>query len=160
MSTRIKKLFSLLLWYLPVVCVQLLSAHVTIGSIDPWYKSLAKASWTPPAWAFGPAWTLLYIMMTIAVWIICHKQVEKRQRYLAYALFFSQLIINGLWSFLFFGAHMTGLALIDLGLLILLVGLTGLHFFRINSVAGLLFVPYFLWILYAFSLNAAIYSLN
>ena len=160
MSRRTKKLFSLLVWYVPVLLVQIISAQVTIGSIDPWYANLVKSAWNPPPWVFGPAWTILYIMMTVAVWIIYHENKSKRQGSIAYSLFFCQLVINGLWSFLFFGAHMVGAALINLGLLIFLVGLTAIHFFRVNSLAGWLLLPYFMWITYAFSLNAAIYWLN
>lgn len=154
------KIGSLILWYLPVLLVQIVSGMVTANSINPWYQSLEKAFWNPPSWVFGPAWTILYLMMTVSVWMISCSEAPKKEKRTAYVLFFSQLFINGLWSFLFFGLHMPGLALIDLGLLIILVSTTILYFFYIRPSAAFLMIPYLLWILYAFSLNAAIWWLN
>jgi tryptophan-rich sensory protein len=160
MRKKTRSFTSLILWYLPVLCVQIVSGRITIGSIGSWYKNLTKASWTPPAWIFGPAWTLLYILMTISVWIIYCTKSTKNQYRIAYSLFFSQLLANALWSFLFFKLHMPGWALIDLGILILLIILTSICFFRIHRIAALLLLPYLMWTIYAFSLNAAIWWLN
>ena len=153
-------IISLLLWYVPVAFVQMISARVTIASINPWYNSLIKASWTPPAWVFGPAWTILYILMTISVWVVYRTQIASQSHRMAYPLFFLQLVANGLWSFLFFGFHMIGWALVDLTLLIVLIVCTTICFYRIKPVAGLLLIPYLLWCLYALTLNAAIWWLN
>ena len=149
---------ALLLWYLPVVAVQLIAGTITATSITPWYRALEKAPWTPAAWLFGPVWTVLYIMMACAVWLL--HQTAAPQRHWAYTLFFAQLFFNGLWSFLFFYFHLIGWALIDLGLLVGLIAMTITTFFRIRPLSGLLLLPYFLWSLYAFSLNAAIWWLN
>ena len=160
MIKKTKSFTSLILWYFPVLCVQVVSARVTIGSIDLWYRNLHKGSWTPPAWVFGPAWTLLYILMTISVWMIHCTKPKKSKRRTAYSLFFSQLLANALWSFLFFKLHMPGWALIDLGILILLIFATSICFFCIHRIAALLLLPYLMWTIYAFSLNAAIWWLN
>ncbi|QVL57929.1 MAG: tryptophan-rich sensory protein [Simkaniaceae bacterium] len=153
-------ILSLILWYLPVALVQLVSARVTVSSINPWYKSLNKAYWNPPAWFFGPTWAVLYIMMAIAVWIVYRTKSKLGKHWLAYSLFFTQLIANGLWSFLFFGLHSPGWALLDLTLLIILVAITSTFFFRIRRIAGFLLLPYLLWSIYALSLNIAIWWLN
>lgn len=151
---------SLILWYLPVALVQFISARVTVNTINPWYKNLNKACWNPPSWVFGPTWTVLYIMMAVAVWVVYQAEVKPSKHRLAYSLFFIQLIVNGLWSILFFGLHSPGWALLDLTLLVFLVAVTAIIFFRVRRLAGLLLLPYLLWSIYALSLNAAIWWLN
>ncbi len=153
-------LLSLVVWYLPVLVVQLVSARITVGGLNPWYQSLIKAAWNPPAWLFGPVWTLLYILMTIAVWLIYRDTNKKSKHAVAYILFFSQLALNGLWSLLFFKLHSPGWALLDLGFLLILVFVMTLYFYRIRPLAGLLLLPYVLWSSYALTLNAAIWWLN
>ncbi len=160
MKKKTKYFTSLILWYLPVLCVQIISGRITIGSIGPWYRNLNKGCWTPPAWVFGPAWTLLYILMTLSVWMIYRTKSTKSRHRIAFFFFFSQLIANALWSFLFFKLHMPGWALVDLGLLIFLIVITFIYFFRIHRLAALLLLPYLMWTIYAFSLNAAIWWLN
>ena len=151
---------SLIFWYLPVAAVQFASARVTIGSMDSWYQNLEKGWWNPPSWLFGPVWTVLYALMAVAVWIVYQTDAPRSQKRFAYTLFFSQLAVNGVWSFLFFGLQMPFLAAIDLLLLNVLIVLTGAHFFRVRPLAGALFIPYLLWTLYALSLNGAIWWLN
>lgn len=151
---------SLILWYLPVAFVQFIASRITVGSINPWYKGLNKAPWNPPAWVFGPTWTLLYLMMAVAVWIVFLTKPKTSKHKLAYTLFFMQLFVNGVWSFLFFGMHSPGWALIDLTLLVVLLVLTFIVFFRIRPLAGWLLVPYLIWSFYALTLNAAIWWLN
>lgn len=152
--------FVLMLCYLPVLAVQWLAANVTIHTLTPWYADLIKASWNPPSWVFGPVWTLLYIIMTISVWLIYRDNKHPKKHGVAYTLFFVQLTLNGLWSYLFFGWHYVGLALLDLALLFILVGFMMVYFFRLRKSAGYLLLPYFLWSGYALTLNAAIWWLN
>jgi translocator protein len=154
------KILTFFIWYTPVALVQMISGHTTVTSITPWYKALEKASWTPPDFVFGPVWTILYFMMTLAVWMVYQARATKHQHNLAYILFFTQLFANGLWSFLFFGFHLTGWALVNLVALIFLITATSICFFRIRPLAGLLLLPYLLWCMYALSLNAAIWWLN
>ncbi|MCB1072099.1 MAG: tryptophan-rich sensory protein [Chlamydiales bacterium] len=154
------KIPSLILWYLPVAFIQFLSSRVTIASINPWYKSLNKAPWNPPPWVFGPTWMLLYLMMAVAVWIVFLTKPKTSKHKFAYTLFFMQLLVNGAWSFLFFGMHSPGWALVDLIVLIFLLVLTFVSFYRICSLAGWLLIPYLIWSLYALTLNAAIFWMN
>lgn len=154
------KITSLILWYLPIAFVQAVSGRITISSSDTWYKSLEKAPWAPPSWVFGPAWTILYLMMAVAVWIVSNTKATKAKHRLAYSLFFTQLFANALWPFLFFRLQKTGWALIDLGILIGLITATAVSFATIRRLAGFLLLPYLLWSLYAFTLNAAIWWLN
>ncbi|MEZ5314913.1 MAG: TspO/MBR family protein [Chlamydiales bacterium] len=154
------RFISFLIWYLPVVCVQFFSGKITVTSIHPWYDNLCKGSWTPPNWIFGPIWTILYLMMALAISMVYRLNAKGVQYRLAYFLFFLQLFINGLWSYVFFGLHMIGWALIDLGFLILLITIMIVWFFRICRSASLLLFPYLLWVIYAFSLNLGVWWFN
>ncbi len=96
------------------------------SSIDGWYRTIAKPWWTPPDWVFGPVWTLLYIMMAVAAWLVWQTGDRVRP---ALTLFFIQLAFNLGWSLLFFGARSPGLALIEVVFLWTSVLLTMLAFF-------------------------------
>lgn len=158
MKDSFKHISSLIAWYIPIILVQVLGSSVTMGSINPWYQTLKKTAWNPPAWLFGPVWTLLYIMMGLSIWKIY--LAIKWTRVLPYVLFFAQLIANGIWSPLFFGLHSPFLAMLDLALLIALIIATIVCFFRIDKTAGWLLVPYLIWCCYALSLNIGIWLLN
>lgn len=127
------------------------------GAIDTWYRTLAKPSWNPPDWVFGPVWTTLYVMMAVAAWLVWR---TRDRVWPAMALFFVQLALNLLWSLLFFGARSPGLALIEVVFLWGGVLLTMLAFFGRQTVAGWLFVPYLAWVSFAGVLNFAIWSMN
>jgi translocator protein len=134
-----------------------LGGFSTAGAIDGWYRTIAKPSWTPPDWVFGPVWTVLYIMMAVAAWLVW----KTRDRITpAMALFYSQLALNLAWSLLFFGAQSPGLALIEIVFLWAGVLLTMMAFFGRSATAGWLFVPYLAWVSFAGILNAAIWFMN
>lgn len=145
-------MITFLKFYLPTLLLQLISGWMTVSSLNPWYAQLKKTEWTPPGWIFGPVWTVLYILMSIAITLVYDKKLA--------ILFFIQLFFNFLWSILFFGLKQPGLALIDLIILVGLVGWMGILFAQKNSLAGLLILPYFLWICYATFLNWSIWRLN
>ena len=127
------------------------------SAIDSWYRTIAKPSWTPPDYVFGPVWTVLYIMMAVAAWLVW----KTRDRVTpAMTLFYVQLALNLAWTLLFFGAQSPGLALIEVAFLWTGVLLTMLAFFGRHSVAGWLFVPYLAWVSFAAVLNAAIWWMN
>ena len=127
------------------------------GAIDGWYRSIAKPSWTPPDWVFGPVWTVLYIMMAVAAWRVW-KTGERVKP--ALVLFFVQLALNLAWTLIFFNAQSPGLALAEILLLWLSVAATMMAFFGRDTVAGWLFVPYLAWVSFAGILNAAIWMMN
>lgn len=160
MNIKRKGLFTLILWYIPVFLVQSIGGLITEPSLTPWYRSLQKASWNPPAWVFGPTWTLLYILMAVSVWLVYRTPSSKKAHRKAYALFFAQLFFNGLWSLFFFGMQNPGLALIDLIILLTLIIATTLAFYRIRRLAAYLMLPYLAWSLYALTLNFAIWWKN
>jgi tryptophan-rich sensory protein len=121
----------------------------------PWYEMLSKPVWTPPNWVFPLVWSLLYIMIAIVGGILL-----KGHDRLALRLWLTQLIMNALWSWLFFGLHRTGWALLDLlamtGCIVVLMVLS----LKRERIVAMLLGPYLLWVLYALSLNAGIFWLN
>jgi tryptophan-rich sensory protein len=134
-----------------------IGGFATQNSIDTWYAALAKPSWNPPNWIFAPVWTLLYIMMGVAAWLVW-KTGDRIGP--AMVLFGLQLVFNLLWSLIFFGLRSPGLALIEVVFLWGSVLLTMLAFFGRQTAAGWLFVPYLAWVSFAAILNAAIWWLN
>lgn len=142
-----------------LLCVTtgMIGGLVTAPSIENWYRTIAKPDWTPPNWLFGPVWTVLFIMMGVAAWLVW----KTRDRIApAMMLFGVQLALNLGWSLLFFGARSPGLALIEVVLLWGSVLLTMLAFFGRQRTAGWLFVPYLAWVSFAAILNFAIWSMN
>jgi benzodiazapine receptor len=123
----------------------------------PWYQTLAKPSWTPPNWLFAPAWTLLYIAMAFAGWLVWRNRGGLS---LPLGLWIGQLVLNAAWSWLFFGLHRPVAALADIvGLLVLILAFI-LTAAPVSRGAALLFVPYGLWVTFATALNASIVRLN
>lgn len=136
-----------------------LGAAITEPALENWYRGLAKPGWTPPDIVFPVAWSLLYVTMGIAAWLVW-KSAERGEARLPLTLFFGQLIINVLWSFSFFGQRSPFLGLVCLGALVLAVVLTTVAFSRVSRLAGWLFLPYLLWLGYAAALNFAIWRMN
>ncbi len=132
----------------------------TTRAIPTWYKALAKPSFNPPNWLFGPAWTVLYVLMVIAAWLVWKKGIRAAGVGPALVLFLVQLALNALWSVLFFGLHSPLAGLIDIVLLWLAILVTILLFLRVSTPAGVLLLPYIGWVSFATLLNAAILHLN
>jgi benzodiazapine receptor len=121
-----------------------------------WYEQLTKPTLNPPNWVFGPVWTALYLMMAIAAWLVW--RADGRTQPLG--LFAIQLSLNAVWSALFFGLHHPGWALVDIALLWVAVAATLASFWRSNTIAGCLLVPYLAWVTFASYLNFMIWRLN
>lgn len=132
----------------------------TAGGLRDWYDDLDKAPWNPPGWVFGPAWTVLYVLMAVAAWLVARTGLEQRAVQVALALYVAQLALNLAWSWLFFGARAPGWALVDIVLLCVLVAATMVAFWRVDTTAAVLLVPYLAWVLFAMSLNAWIVVKN
>lgn len=130
----------------------------TFKAIPTWYATLEKPSFNPPNWLFGPAWTILYLLMGIALYLVWQRQQEHKK--LAYILFFIQLVLNALWSIIFFGAHNLGLALVEIIFLWLAILWTIIAFSKISKTAGYLLVPYLVWVSFAAILNFFVFRLN
>jgi tryptophan-rich sensory protein len=132
----------------------------TTRAIPTWYKGLAKPSFNPPEWLFGPAWTALYLLMAVAAWLVWKRGIGAAGVKLALAVFLVQLILNALWSILFFGLRSPLAGLIGIGGLWLAILATIILFFRVSVPAGVLLLPYIGWVTFAALLNAAILRLN
>ncbi len=135
-----------------------LGGALTRPAIPEWYASLAKPDWTPPDRVFTPVWTALFVMMAVAAWLVWRRAGAAARRPLA--LFAVQLGLNVLWSALFFAARSPGLALLDIGALLIAIAATIAAFRRVSRAAAWLLVPYLLWVGYAAALNLAIWRLN
>jgi benzodiazapine receptor len=123
-----------------------------------WYEALAKPSWTPPGWLFAPVWFLLYLGIAVAGWLVWRAGGSGAT--LPLALWVAQLVLNAAWSWLFFGLHRPGAALVDIVILLVLILAFVVAAYRVSRVAAWLVVPYALWVLFATALNAAIVRLN
>jgi len=136
-----------------------LGSLATTPNIASWYASLAKPTWTPPNWLFGPVWTILYICMAVAAWLVWRKGglVENRN---PLGLFAVQLALNAAWSWLFFGFHLPGAAFIEILALLAAIAATTVAFWRKSLAAGLLMLPYLGWVGFASVLNLAIWRLS
>ncbi len=143
---------------LVALLVGALGSLFTTSSIQNWYATLAKPSFNPPAWLFAPVWTILYVLMGISFWMIWTSRSKEKNR--AMGLFVVQLVLNGIWSPVFFGAHSIGGALALIVLLWAAIVLTILIFKKISKPAAWLLVPYILWVSFAMLLNFAIWRLN
>ncbi|HUS47839.1 MAG TPA: TspO/MBR family protein [Phycisphaerae bacterium] len=124
-----------------------------------WYQALAKPSFTPPGWVFGPVWTILYASMGVAAWMVWRK-AGLAGGAIALTLFAVQLVFNGAWSVLFFGLHNVAAAFVDIVLLWLAIAATLVAFWRISTPAGALMLPYLAWVSFAAVLNGVLWRMN
>jgi len=132
----------------------------TMESVKTWYTTLNKPSFNPPNGIFGPVWTSLYILMGIASYLVWRKREIVSGYSWAFRIYFVQLILNLLWSFLFFHQHQIGAALIEILVLLATIITNAFIFYRIDRVAGWLFLPYILWVSFASYLTYSIFILN
>jgi translocator protein len=123
------------------------------------YAELERPAWAPPGWLFGPVWTLLYLMMAFAAWMVWRERGLLGGK-APLGLYLSQLIVNALWSWLFFVWQLGFSAFLDVLLLIVLITLMLVAFWRVRTGAGLLLIPYLLWVLFAAALNYTVWQLN
>ena len=137
-----------------------LSGFATARGVDTWYPTLAKPSFNPPAWVFGPTWTVLYIMMGVALFLIWRQGLDTPGVRLALTIFAVQLVLNALWSILFFGMQSPAWAFAEILLLWLAIVATLCAFWRVTPAAGGLLVPYLAWVSFAAVLNGSIWILN
>lgn len=125
-----------------------------------WYQSLEKPFFQPPSWLFGPVWIALYFLMGIAAFLVNEKRPSDPRARPALAWFAAQLVLNGLWTPLFFGAQLPLVALVVLVALVFVLLMTIIRFHAVRPSAAWLLIPYQLWVTFAAALNAAIVYLN
>lgn len=156
---KINNIFKLFLAIIFCQLVGLVGSIFTFPSIGTWYRFLNKPLFNPPNWIFGPVWATLYLLMGISLYLIWQsKSKKKSNKYLF--IFYIQLFLNFLWSIIFFGLHNPLLAFIEILFLWLAIILTMIGFYKVSKPAGILLIPYILWVSFASILNLAIYILN
>lgn len=136
-----------------------LGSIATSAKIPRWYAALEKPSWGPPNWIFGPVWSTLYALMAVAAWMVWTRREQPGAR-AALTLFGVQLVLNTLWSFVFFGAEAPGLAMAEIVVLWLAIAATIWTFRGISPTAAWMLTPYLAWVSFASCLNFAIWRLN
>jgi tryptophan-rich sensory protein len=156
---RTRSIVALVLAVAVSLLAGVLGGIATGSSVGTWYQEIEKPSWTPPAAVFGPVWTVLYVLIGVALWMVWEKAAGK-PRLTALAVFAGQLILNTAWSLIFFGMRSPGWALLEIALLWLAIVATIVIFSRIRPWAGALLVPYLLWVSFAAALNLAIWRMN
>jgi len=131
----------------------------TDSSVKTWYPGLLKPAGTPPSWVFGPVWSVLYLLMATAAWLVWQER-PAHDVSLPLVLFFGQLILNAAWSLIFFGLQRPDLALIEILILLLAIALTTMSFSEHSRCAFFLMTPYLAWVAYATYLNLGLWRLN
>ena len=155
-----KSITKLIISILIPLAVGAVSGLFTASSVNDWFKTLNKPWFNPPSWLFAPVWTILYIMMGIAFYIIWNSHSKLEKRYTGYTYYWLQLGLNFLWSFLFFYYKRPDLALIDIILLFIMITSTIFSFRKISKTAAWLLAPYLCWVAFATALNFEIWRLN
>ena len=145
---------------LPVIAALLLGQWATYPNIASWYAALVKPSFNPPNWIFAPVWSILYVLMAYAVWRILKVDDRPAERRIALTLFFLQLTLNALWSWLFFGLNNPLAGLLNILPQLLLILATIDRFRRLDLIAALCLMPLAAWVAYASLLNFEIWRLN
>ena len=139
----------------------LIGSLTTVGDgFNSWYSTIEKPAFTPPNWVFGPVWTLLYLLMGVAAFLVWQKGLRLTTVRMALGWFLVQLVLNALWTPVFFGLHRIGWALVVIVLLWAAIAIAMYCFFRVSRTAAILLVPYLLWVSFATVLNGSFWRLN
>ncbi len=131
----------------------------TGSSVKTWYPGLLKPAGTPPSWVFGPVWSILYLLMATAAWLVWQER-HSHDVWLPLGLFFGQLVLNAAWSLIFFGLRRPDLALVEILILLVAIVLTAISFSEYSRDAFWFMMPYLGWVGYATYLNFGLWRLN
>jgi len=142
-----------------IVAVSICASFGALFGPGEWYANLEKPAWNPPNWLFGPVWTTLYLAMALSAWLVWRRRHSHDVR-LALGLYGFQLVLNGIWTPLFFGLHLLGIATIEIVVLCFAIVATILSFWPISRFAALLLAPYLAWVSFASFLSFTLWRLN
>ena len=159
MSTG-RQVVGLVGWLALTFAAAAVGSYFTAASVGDWYQTLPRPSWTPPSWLFGPVWTVLFVLMAIAAWLVWRAPAAPATRRWALGLFVVQLVANALWSWLFFAWQQGAWAFTEVIVLWVLIALTCAAFWRIRPLAGALLLPYLAWVGFAACLNWVLWQAN
>ena len=152
-----KKIISLLIFIVLAFGASAWGGLITSFYKEPWYSTIIKPEFNPPDWIFAPVWIVLYLAMSVAIWLIWIN--PKKSEKVIY-IYFIHLLINGSWSLFFFGLHLILVSLIIIGIIIFFVIWLIKLYYPINKISAFLMIPYLVWLSYAFILNLYIFILN
>jgi len=150
----VRNLVALGIFIALVACAAFFGAQFEPG---PWYERLQKPPLNPPNWVFAPVWSVLYVAIAVAAWLVWRARPASG---VPLALWGGQLVLNAAWSLLFFGLQLSGVALVEILILLALLIATAASFHRVRAMAGLLLLPYVAWVSFAAYLNAGLWYLN
>jgi len=150
------RIFSLILILVITFTVPMIGSYTTSTFKEPWYSQIILPSFNPPSWIFAPVWSILYFLMSLAIWKIWIKFFDTK----LLKIYFIHLFFNSTWSVVFFGFHLIGVALINLIIIIIFILILMKEYFLKDKVSFYLMAPYLAWSSYAFILNSTIFYLN
>lgn len=157
-KTKQQQIIGLVIWLMVCFAASAIGAVASVQARS-FYVVLSQPSWAPPGWLFGPVWTALYTLMAIAAWLVWRQGGFKKNQ-VALSLFLLQLVLNALWSWLFFAWQMGAASLVNIILLWVLILATLWTFKQTSKWSALLMIPYLLWVGFATALNYAMWQLN
>lgn len=159
-KNKINEIFKLIASVVICQLAGLIGSLFTSPAIPNWYATLRKPTFTPPNSVFAPVWTTLFLLMSVSAYLIWRKGLQDKNVRICLLIFIFQLILNVLWSLLFFGLESPFYAFIEILILWLAIGFTILNFQKLSRMAGLLLLPYLLWVSFAAILNFNLWKLN
>lgn len=154
-----KNFFRLIISVIICQSAGIIGSFFTVSSLGGWYQTINKPSFNPPGYIFGPVWIALYLLMGISLYLVWSKKGTADIK-IPLIIFFAQLFFNTIWSILFFGLESPVLALIDIIILLILIIMTIISFYKVSKPAALLMIPYLFWVSFATVLNYFIVKLN
>lgn len=158
MNAKIKNVSKFLISMAPPFLAAVIGSIFTASSVGNWYQTLQKPFFNPPGWIFGPVWTLLFFLIGCSLYLVWQSDKEGKKK--AYLIFGIQLVLNVLWSSLFFGLQNPGFAFAEIIILWIFIIWNIVIFRKFSSAAAWLLVPYLIWVSFAVYLNFSIFRLN
>jgi len=157
---KLKNSYKLIVSIIVCQLAGVIGSIFTTPKISTWYSGLVRPALNPPSWVFGPVWTTLFVLMGISAYLVWKEGVKERAVRVALWIFLAQLVLNVLWSVLFFGLQSPMAAFIEIVVLWLMILISIIYFSRISRLAAWLLVPYILWVSFASYLNLMYWLLN
>ncbi len=157
---KIKNIAKLILAIVVCQIAGAIGSIFTFSSIPTWYATINKPSFTPPNWLFGPVWITLYTLMGVSLYLIWNKGLENKEVKSSLFIFSAQLSLNALWSILFFGLKSPLYAFIEIIILWITIAVTIFKFYKISKNAGVILIPYIIWVSIALTLNFYVWIRN
>ncbi|MFC2001530.1 TspO/MBR family protein [Chloroflexota bacterium] len=157
---KLKYIYKLIISVVACQGAGLIGSLFTASAIPTWYATLQKPFFTPPNWLFAPAWFTLYLLMGVSASLVWQQGFDAGKVKKALIIFLIQLVINALWSVVFFGFESILSGMVVIIVLWMVILLTILRFYKISALAGTLMLPYILWVTFATVLNVSLFVLN